>query len=301
MAVSPPSISWSFVHVFLAVAEEGSLSAAARALGASQPTVGRQIRAMEEQLGAELFHRQERGFTLTALGLALLPSAHAMRDAAHEFQLRAAGGTEALAGTVRIASSIAVALFHLPAIIAELRVEQPHVGVELVPSDETSNLHFREADIAIRMYRPTQLDLVTQYLGEISLGAFVSREYAERRGIPRCAEELVNHEVIGMDRNQRIVDGFRDSGLMVDREWFKVRTDDQAAYWALVRAGCGIGFAHAVVGRRDPALVEIPMDLALPKLKIWLTAHEAIRRIPRVRRVWDLLAHRLRQVVDLQP
>lgn len=294
------ALDWSLVQAFLAVAEQGSLSAAARTLGASQPTLGRQIRAMEEQLGSELFRRHGQGLTLTETGTSLLGAARAMRQAAHQIELNAAGRGEAMQGTVRLTASVIVAAYHLPRMIAELTIAEPSIAVEVVPSDETSSLHYREADIAVRMYRPTQLDLVTQHLGDLKLGVFAARSYVERRGMPRSPEQLVEHDVIGLDKSSQIIDGFRDAGLTVDRDWFKVRTDGPIAYWELVRAGCGIGFAQAVIGRRDPELIEIPLDLHLPGLPVWLTAHEAIRSTPRIARVWDWVADRLRALIAEQ-
>jgi DNA-binding transcriptional LysR family regulator len=223
-----------------------------------------------------------------------------MRAAVKEIELNAAGNGNALEGTVRVTASVVVATYHLPKMIAALRVEEPQIAVELVPSDETSNLHYREADIAVRMYRPTQLDLVTQHLGELRIGAFASRGYLSRRGVPRSKEQLLEHDVIGLDRLPYIVDGFRRAGYEVDRDWFKVRCDDSPGYWALVKAGCGIGFGQAAIGTADPDLEEVPVDLELPTYPIWLTAHEAIRHTPRVKRVWDELAEGLKELVSGQ-
>jgi len=288
------SLDWSLVQAFLAVSEVGSLSAAARVLGSSQPTVGRQIHAMEEQLGAELFQRHDKGLTLTETGEAMLAPARAMRQAIHEIELRAAGKAETLEGAVRITSSVVVGTEHLPPIVARIRREEPRIEIEFHVSDETSNLHFREADIAVRLYRPTQLDLVTQHLGDLRFAAFAAKSYVERRGLPRRPEDLLAHDVVGMDRETAILEGFRQAGFPVEREWFKVRADNPIAYWQLVRAGAGIGFGQVLVGARDPELVEIPLGLDLPTYPVWLTAHEAVRHAPRVARVWELLAEELR-------
>ncbi|HEX6272201.1 MAG TPA: LysR family transcriptional regulator, partial [Polyangiaceae bacterium] len=242
------ALDWSLVQAFLGVAEHGSLSAAARALGATQPTLGRQVRAIEEQLGVALFQRTEKGFTLTETGEALLPSARAMRQAVHDIELGAAGKGHGIEGTVRVTSSIVMATYHLPDILATLRREEPLIAVELAPSDESSNLHFREADIAVRMYRPTQLDLVTQHLGELRLGIFASKAYVARRGLPKTPPELFEHDIVGFDRDPAILEGFRAAGFPVERGFFKLRTDDQVAYWQLVRAGAGIGFGQRVLG-----------------------------------------------------
>ncbi len=291
------SLDWSLVQAFLAVADTGSLSAAARILGTSQPTLGRQIKAIEAQLNAELFHRQARGFALTQTGAELVAPARAMREAVQKIALTAAGRQARLDGTVRITASMATSVMHLPQIIAGIRKLEPEIAIELVPSDATHNLLYREADIAVRMYRPTQLALVTQHLGEVELGVFAARTYIAERGMPTSLADLIQHDFVGYDTNTDIIDGFAELGIEVTRDMFKTRVDDNIAYWELVRAGCGIGFAQADIGRKDPLMAEIKLGIDLPTLPIWLTAHEAMRQTPRIRRVWDLLAEGLRPLV----
>ena len=288
------TLDWSLVQAFLAVAETGSLSGAARLLGASQPTLGRQIKAIEAQLGADLFVRQARGFSLSETGAALFAPAQAMRAAAGRIALTAAGRTERLEGTVRITTSVAMALYHLPKLIAQIRAAEPHIAVELVPSDNTTNLLYREADIAVRMYRPTQLDLVTQRLGEVELSVFAAKSYLARRGYPAHAADFASHDFVGYDTNPAMVEGFCAAGLPVTREFFKTRCDDNVVYWELVRAGCGIGFVQASIGRTDPLVQELPFGDMAPNLEMWLTAHAAMRQTPRIRRVWEMLAEGLR-------
>jgi DNA-binding transcriptional LysR family regulator len=292
------SLDWSLLQAFLAVAETGSLSAAARDLGTSQPTLGRQVKQIEQQLGAELFHRQPRGLVLTDVGAALVQPATAMRDAVQRITLTAAGRQASLAGTVRITASVATSALHLPPIIARIRKLEPQIAIELVPSDDSRNLLYREADIAVRMYRPTQLDLITQHIGDIRLGIFAAKTYLAEHGVPKSRSELVAHDFVGYDASRAIIDGFKAAGVDVDRDFFKVRCDDNIAYWELVRAGCGIGFAQASVGLADPLLDEIDIDLPLPVLPVWLTSHEAMRQTPRIRRVWELLAEGLRPLVS---
>lgn len=293
------SLDWSLVQAFLSVAETGSLSAAARALGRSQPTLGRQVRALEGQLGSDLFHRQPRGLELTETGQALLDPARRMREAANAMALAAAGREERLEGTVRITASVAVSVFHLPRILTEIRQAEPRIALELVPSDRSSNLLYREADIAIRMYRPTQQDLVTRHLGDTRIGAFAAQSYVRRRGQPRSVAEAAQHDIIGQDRETQLLDGMRALGLPATREMFAYRCDDVATAWQLVRAGAGIGFIQHSLGRRDPDLVEIDLGVSLPVLPVWLTAHQAMRRTPRIRRIWDLLAEALVPAMDL--
>lgn len=291
-------MDWALVQAFLAVAETGSLSGAARQLGTSQPTVGRQIKQIEAQLGAELFHRQPRGLALTDIGAELTAPARAMRDAVQRIALTAAGRQASLAGNVRITASVAASALLLPPIIAQIRRLEPQIAIDLVPSDTTRNLLYREADIAVRMYRPTQLALITQHIGDIALGVFAAKTYLAERGAPQSAADLLTHDFVGYDASNEIIEGFRAAGITVDRDFFKTRCDDNIAYWELVRAGCGIGFAQAGVGRGDPLVSEINLGFPLPVLPVWLTAHEAMRQTPRIRRVWDLLAAGLRPLVS---
>jgi DNA-binding transcriptional LysR family regulator len=291
-------LDWSLAQAFLAVAETGSLSAAARKLGTTQPTIGRQIKTMEQQLGADLFHRAPRGLTLTSTGTQLVAPAQAMRDAVNQMTLTAAGQSASLEGTVRITASVATSVYHLPQIISDIRIAEPEIEIELVASDESRNLLFREADIAVRMYRPTQEDLITQHIGDIALGVFASRSYLERKGGQGDLAQIAQHDVVGYDLDTSIIDGMRDAGLPVDRGFFKVKCDDNVAYWNLVRAGCGIGFAQRDLGLADPEIVEVDIGMPLPVLPIWLTAHEAMRHTPRIRRVWDMLAAGLAPLVS---
>lgn len=286
-------LDWSLVQSFLAVAETGSLSAAARALNASQPTLGRHIRALESALNVELFRRQSRGLVLTELGHQLLAPALQMRDAMQALSLTAAGGVEDVRGDVRIATSVFMAHHAMPEIVAAIRATEPDIHIDLVPSDSSENLLFREADIAVRMYRPEQLDMVTLHLGDIQLGMFATKGYLNQRGRPRAVGDMKLHDLVGYDANDDIIRGMRELGIPATRDWFSVRCDNQSAYWQLVRAGCGLGFGQANVGRSDPDLEEVLTEFPLPTLPVWLTAHEAVRRTPRVARVWDILRARL--------
>lgn len=291
-------LDWSLIQSFLAVAQTGSLSAAARQLNASQPTLGRHIKTLEATLKVEVFHRHARGFELTETGRALLAPANRMAAAMADLSLAAAGEETDLAGTVRIATSVFMAHHALPRIIADIRAQQPQIQIELVPSDDSENLLFREADIAVRMYRPTQLDMVTKHIGDIELGMFAATDYIARKGRPLSAEDLPLHDIIGYDANDDILREMRAMGIPATRAWFAVRCDNQTAYWELVRAGCGIGFCQAKIARQTPGIEEIPMPIDLPQLPVWLTAHESLRHTPRISRVWSLLEAALKPFVS---
>lgn len=289
-----PTLDWTLIQSFLAVAETGSLSAAARALGQSQPTLGRHIEAIETQLGADLFVRHARGFNLTDTGAALLPDAQAIRTAMGQIVLKAAGQSTDMRGSVRITASVFAAHHLLPPILADIRTAEPDISLDLVPTDATENLLFREADIAVRMYRPTQLDVITQHIADTEIGVFAATKYLDRKGRPEKIEELIHHDMVGYDRNDMIIHAMREIGWPVTRDSFAVRCDNQATYWELVRHGCGIGFSQTTVGLAEPLVEQIAPLQQIPPLPVWLTAHEAMRQTPRIRRVWDMLAEGLR-------
>ena len=291
-------LDWSLVQAFLAVAETGSLSAAARRLSLTQPTVGRHIQTLEQDLGVSLFKRQARGMTLTEQGETLLVHARTMREAAEALSLNAAGKSNVLKGSVRVTASVFTSHHHLPAIVADIRRTHPEIHIELVPSDETENLLYREADIAVRMYRPTQLDMITKHIGDVQLALFGAKSYLDRRGRPTAPEDFADHDFVGYDRNDGMIRGFREAGIEVEREFFPIRCDNQTAVWELVRAGCGLGFAPLKAGLKDPDLELLDLGVPIPKLEVWLTAHEAVRRNPRVDAVWRILATRLEETCD---
>ncbi|MGV6806020.1 MAG: LysR family transcriptional regulator [Ruegeria sp.] len=285
---------WSLVQSFLAVAETGSLSAAARNLDRSQPTLGRQVQALESELGVSLFDRHARGLRLSAVGQQLLPMAQQMQTAMRQLSLTAAGQSQQLSGTVRITASVFASHHILPPILAGIRSQEPSIQLELVATDTSENLLFREADIAVRMYRPEQVDIVTRYLGDVPLCFCAARSYLDRAGRPTKPEELFQHDLVGFDANEQIISEMRAKGWPASRDSFATRCDLQSAYWELVRAGCGIGFSQVQVAQADPAVEILSLDVDIPILPVWLAAPQAMRQTPRIRRVWDLLVKGLK-------
>lgn len=281
---------WTLTRSFLAVAETGSLSAAARKLGLTQPTLGRHIAELEAALGLVLFTRQARGLALTESGAALMPDAQAMAAASARMALIAAGREGTVTGTVRLTASRVVSHHILPAILADLRQAAPGIEIELVPSDSTENLLFREADIALRMYRPTQLDVITRHVADLPTAIYAAKNYLDRHGRPETMEDLLKLDFVGFDRSDLILRMMRGLGLDRRREDFPVRCDDQVVYWNLVRAGCGVGGAQCNFADLDPLVERIAPFVTLPALPVWLTAAEALRQSPRIRRVFDHLA-----------
>lgn len=292
---------WTLLRSFLAVADTGSLSGAARVLGLSQPTLGRHIAETEAALKLTLFTRTPRGLALSVAGTALLPHARAMQKAAQALSLAAAGRDADMSGTVRITASQIMATYILPAMLADLRMREPQIEIELVPSDITENLLFREADIAVRMYRPTQLDLITKHLIDLPLGLYAAKTYLIRVGRPTTPDEVLARDLIGFDRSDQMLRMLQALGITRTRNDFPLRCDDQVVYWNLVRAGCGIGGMQCLVGDADPLVERIAPFVALPSLPVWLTAPEALRQTPRIRRVFDYLVEAFSDLPHLDP
>lgn len=287
-------LDWNLLKSFVAVAETGSLSAAARLLGASQPTIGRHVAELEGALDLVLFQRGRRGYALTDDGVKLLADARAMRESADTIQRLAAGQSQRLEGTVRITASEVIGSLVLPAIVTAMRRQAPGIQVEIVATDHVDNLLRRDADIAIRMVRPEQLDLVTRHVTDIGLVVCAAQDYVDRHGIPGTPADLLDHDIIGFDRNLAMIDGFAAMGETVTRDFFPVRSDSNMVIWESIKAGAGIGFAQAPLARRTTGLVAFLEELALPPLPVWLTMHADLQHNPRMRFVSDYLHEALR-------
>lgn len=286
-------LDWSQIQSFAAVAEHGSLSAAARAQGSSQPTLSRHIAGLEATLGLRLFDRKSGGMILTDDGADLLAHAKTMADAAARFDASSNGHGSGVAGTVRLTASHVVANFILPPILCDLHRAYPGITIEVVASDTTENLLRREADIALRMYRPTQNDVIAKHITDLPLGAYATPAYLETHGTPETLDDFAHHNIIGYDRSSLIIDGFAQRDFKVTRDFFAFRSDDQVLCWHMVIAGFGIGFGQRRVGDVDPRVIRIADESQVGTMPLWLTAHPDLRRIPRVRRVYDWLARAL--------
>jgi DNA-binding transcriptional LysR family regulator len=205
---------------------------------------------------------------------------------------RSVSGAEAgVSGTVRLTASQPVACLLLPRVLAQMRIALPEIQVELVASNEVSNLLRREADIALRMVRPAQASLVARRIASVTLGAYAHRDYLKRRGTPRKLADLLQHDLIGNDRDPAILQGFAAFGHPVTPQAFALRTDDLIAYWEAVRAGLGVGFIADFVARSDPGVVALVLPaLKIPPMPVWLTVHREIRTSKRIRAVYDFLS-----------
>jgi DNA-binding transcriptional LysR family regulator len=217
--------------------------------------------------------------------------AHAQTMAQAAAELSFAGArSHQIDGTVRLTASQIAGTYLLPPLLVALRGQHPALQIEVVATDKTDNLLRREADLAVRMYRPTQNDLIAKKVAELPMGIFAARSYLERMGQPDSPQDLEAHTIIGYDRSTLIIDGMRQMGMPVDRSFFALRSDDQVVCWQMVKAGMGIGFGLCIIAAHEPDLVQLWPDMEVGTLPVWLTAHRELRMSPRVRVTFDHLA-----------
>lgn len=284
-------MDWNFYASFREVMRQGSLSAAARVLGLTQPTVGRHVAALEAGLGVALFTRSAQGLTPTAAALDLLPRAEEMHAAAQAAARAVSGGPSGESGVVRLTASEIIGGVVLPPILADFREKHPGIVIELTLTNRNEDLLRRDADIAVRMVRPTQAALVARRIGSVGIGLFAHRRYAAAHSLPQTLEDLADHPMIGFDRDdtaQRSIAG--PDTPAITRETFAFRTDSDLAQLAALRAGFGVGGCQVGIAAEEPDLVPVLPGVVRFELEMWLAMHEDLRGVVRVRLMFEHLA-----------
>ncbi|RKE84204.1 LysR family transcriptional regulator [Rhizobium sp. AG855] len=282
-------ISWDHYRTFLAVLDSGSLSAAARSLGLTQPTAGRHIEALEQAFGGPLFLRGPQGLLPTEKARAMHGHARSMAAMSASLARIASGDMEEVCGTIRISASEVIAIEALPTILAELQERHPALEIELSASDTVEDLLNQEADIAVRMTTPRQAALLSRRIGVLPMGFYAHRRYLERHGIPTTLAELSHHRMIGFDRQLAYIREILKNNPMVANLHFKFRADSNLAQMAAIRAGVGIGVCQVALGRNDPDLVEVLPGLLDIGLETYVVMHESLKTTPRFRTTFDAL------------
>ena len=275
---TPLTIGWDLYRSFLGVLQEGSLSAAARSLGITQPTVGRHIAALERELKLTLFVRSQTGLVPTEAARSLQSYAEQMANTASTLARVAASHGEGIGGVVRVTASEIVGVEVLPEIFARLRDDHPGLQLELALSNLPQDLLHREADIAVRMFRPRQAQLIAVNMGEVEVGLYATRGYLDRKGVPGALSDLSGHSLVGFDAPSDFV---RQTLKLLPREFqrenYVLRSDSDLAQLAMIRAGCGIGACQRPLAARSPALVPVLADVFLFKMDVWVTMHQDLR------------------------
>jgi DNA-binding transcriptional LysR family regulator len=292
----PGPNDWDLFQSLHAVLEAGTLSAAARLRGLTQPTLGRHIETLEQRLGSPLFLRSPRGLQPTDLARELKPHLHDMAAAASAAVRDASGAADSLTGSIRITASEIVGAEVLPPILTEFREAHSGICIELMMSNIVDDLSRREADIAVRMAPPTQNALVAKKVGEVQLGFYATQGYLDRHGAPVGMDELKGHTIVGFDGPARSVRDLAGMEVPVSREIFDFRSDSDLAQLAVMRAGYGIGVAQPTIAKRH-GLVRVMPNVNVFTLGVWIVMHENLRASRRMRLMFDHLVDGVTQYI----
>ena len=287
------NLDWNQLKAFLETAETGSLSAAARKLGLTQPTLSRQVAAIEQSMGVTLFERVGKSMALTPTGLDLLEHARAMGAAAEALSLAATGSSQAVRGVVSVSATDVVASVLLPPLVKKLHDQEPGIAIDVIPSNALSDLLRREADIAIRHVKPEQPELIARLIREATAYFYASQDWVNAHGHPRRAEDAARLSFVGSDRSGQYLGYLRTHGLPLSEANFSCYADHSVAHWALVRQGMGIGVMMEEIALATPGMVRVLDDLPPVRFPIWLVTHRELRTSKRIRMVFDALAQGL--------
>lgn len=275
---------------FLMVSQQGSLSAAAKVLGVSQPTLSRNIQALEHETRLQLFQRSTQGLLLTEAGHKLVDAAEQMAAASDLFHRQASGLSTELEGDIRISASEVIGVYALPPALAAFREQHPKVQIELDISNQTTSLSKRDADIALRMYRPSQPDLVARHLADIALGFFASTAYIKKHGHPRRVEDMQQHSMIGFDKSMEFIDQAARQGFNCSAQDFDMRSDNILAQFSLARAGAGIAVMHVDQAEQWGDMHRVLEDMPIPNMELWIVCHQDTQYNSRIRALTHFLS-----------
>ncbi len=292
------SFDWNQVRAFLATAEEGSFSAAARALKTTQPTIGRQISALEEALGVTLVERSVRGLNVTQSGRDLLDHVRAMGEAAALISMTADGQSQAVIGKVTITATDLMSAAILPAVLAPLRQSAPGISVRIVCSSDLQNLMQREADIAIRHVRPDQPELIARFVGDFGANLFGATDYFDKVGRPRSLREIADLSFVGNADPERLMAPLQNMGIPVQEENFMMSTESGVVAWELTKSGFGISMQPEILAEAEPGIERVYPGIPSPQFPVWLVTHRELQTSRRIRIVFDQLVHGLRQIIE---
>ncbi|MEH6559137.1 MAG: LysR family transcriptional regulator [Oceanicoccus sp.] len=285
---------WNHTRAFLVTAEEGTLSAAAKALDMTQPTLSRQVAALEAELGVTLFERVGQRLVLTDSGVELLEHAREMSKTAMLFSLAATGQSQQIEGSVTVSAGEMDAVYRLPKIIAKLRREEPGIDLEIIVTNEPSDLKRREADIAIRNFQPTQSDLIAKKLGEENIWLYGSQDYLNQMQSFSDVSELGEIQIIGFDKSNSVSEVLNKQGWQLSKHNFQVVTSFQPLQLELCKEGLGLIFFPEDLGDKDTKLRRAFEHRGpVVQLPVWLVCHQELRTSLRVRRVFDFFADEL--------
>jgi DNA-binding transcriptional LysR family regulator len=286
-------IDWNLARAFVATADAGSLSAAARKLGLTQPTLSRQVAALETSLGVTLFERIGKRLILTDAGHGLLDHAQAMAVAADAMALAAAGQAQEVSGRVTISASDAICAYLLPDIVERIRRQAPQITVVVVASNAISDLRRREADIAIRHVRPSEPELIGRLLRETTAHFYAAQTWIDRHGMPGSPADMAEAELLGFEPADRFAEQLTEAGIPVTSDRFRIVSENGLVLWEMVRRGLGVGMMLREIAERTPGVVRLLPGQPGTPVPVWLVSHRELRTSRRVRLVFEAIAEEL--------
>lgn len=286
-------MDWNLARAFCATADAGSLSAAARKLGLTQPTLSRQVAALETELGVTLFERIGKRLVLTDAGLGLVEPARAMSAAAEAMALAAAGSSQDVSGRVTISATDAVSAYLLPGVIARIREAAPEITLVIVASDSISDLRRREADIAIRHVRSTEPELIARLVGEMTAHFYAAESWIAKNGTPETVAELCEADLLGFEPVDQFSEHLRAAGIPVPADRFRIISSNAIVLWEMVRRGQGVSMMLKEIAELMPGVIRLLPALPGITVPVWLVSHRELRTNKRVRLVFDILADEL--------
>ncbi|MEL6185328.1 MAG: LysR family transcriptional regulator [Myxococcota bacterium] len=286
------TFDWNHARTFLAVADEGSLSGAARALGQTQPTVSRQIAALESSLRVSLFERTGRSVHMTPAAVELIEHVRVMADAANMVALAASGQSTSIDGQVRVTASTMMSAYVLPTVLSALREQAPSLEIDVVADDSVRDLMRREADVAVRHARPEQPNLIMTRVLDQRMRFYASRAYLSTHGEPTVTD-LTGHQIISFVDVDRMLGYLHPLGLSVTPDNIRLGSSSPLVAWEMARQGLGMIIAPERVAAQSPDAVPVLRELEVFSVPTWIVAHRELRTSRRIRLVFDRLVDAL--------
>lgn len=281
-------MDWDDLRTFLAIARHGTLSAAARALGVTQPTMGRRLAAMEARTGARLLQRLPGGYALTPLGETVLGNAERVDAEVLAAERTITGKDVALEGVVRLTTVDTLAARILAPALATLQAKHPGIIVELVPDTRSLSLSRREADIALRLSRFEGHEVAARRVGALAMGLYASSDWVKRIGAEPVRLVTVLDDQAHLPEARWLRDAFPDATI-------SFRSNSREVQLHATLAGAGIAALARYRADREPGLVRLHPDRSDLVRDIWSGVHMDLRHMPRVRAVTDAVVEALRK------
>lgn len=283
------NFDWNRAKAFLVTAEKGSYSAASKALNLTQSTLGRQVQALEDELGVVLFERAGKGIQITPIGLDLIEHFKSMAEAASKLSLAAMGQSEDLEGTVTITASEANSAFLLPKFIKKIRNLAPGIKIEIVAKNDSADLRKREADIAVRNFKPKQPDLIMKQVSDAQGNFYATKEFIKKHGPFKTIKDLSKANFVSIGDLSGYIEGLKAYGLNLTKENFSIMTESHFVHWNLVKDGLGIGIMPHYIGDKDKSVVRVIKSFEGISFSTWIVSHRELRTNRRIRFVFDQL------------